>query len=429
MAKYRDPKVRVAKPYAAQRRVMRNPSHPFQLETRPFQIQPFMIAPVLPGETMRNLVHMSRAVTDPLANPLIGWWSETYYFYVRLRDIEFHLGSDFVDTMVTQPTSYNPAPLRATAANPKWLHGAGATPWAKYATETIVEYYFRDQGEDHDEATLDGVPLAQIASRSWLDSLTLGSDKRVDRDLNLDLNDDGEVTAKEFLEGMEIWQAQRDAGLETLDYEDWIRTFGVKVPEVEESFNRYRPELLRYYRQWQYPTNTVDPATGTPSSAVSFINQFRADKDRMFKEPGFIVGLNVTKPKVYIRDQNGSLASHMETVRNWLPALQHADTESGFGNFAKNQGPLAGQFTDDAGYWIDFRDLFVHGDQFANFVLGPAHSALNVINADGSTRYALPAEIDGLFKNAAKNLIRTDGVCTLSIAGRQVDRTPGRNVL
>lgn len=427
--KSRDPKVRVARPYAGSKRQLRSPSHPFALRTRPFQIQPFMISPVLPGETLRNLVCMSRVVTDPLANPMVGWWSEYYFFYVRLRDIEFHLGDLFVDEMVTSPGTYNPAPLRAAAANPKWLHGANATPWAKYATETVVEYFFRDQGEDWDVATLDGMPLAQIASKSWLDSLTLGARKSEDRDVNLDLNDDGEITAKEMLQGMDIWQAQRDAGLENLDYEDWIRTFGVAVPEVENSFNKYRPELVRYYRQWQYPTNTVDPATGTPSSAVSWINSFRGDKDRLFKEPGFLIGLNVTKPKVYIRDQNGSLASHMETLHNWLPALQHSDSELGFGHFPSDAGPLSGQFSDAAGYWIDFRDLLVHGDQFSNFVLDAAASSMNVVGADGSTRYPTATDIDGLFKSAEKNQIKTDGVVTLSIAGRQQDRTPGRNVL
>ena len=54
-------------------RVMRRPVHTFQLRQRPFAITPFMIAPVLPGETMKNLLLQSRAVTDPIKNPLVGW--------------------------------------------------------------------------------------------------------------------------------------------------------------------------------------------------------------------------------------------------------------------------------------------------------------------------------------------------------------------
>lgn len=68
-----------------QGRVTRKPVHNFNVETRPFQIQPVMIAPVLAGETLNNLLLQSRVVTMPLKNPLIGWWKEYYFFYVKLR--------------------------------------------------------------------------------------------------------------------------------------------------------------------------------------------------------------------------------------------------------------------------------------------------------------------------------------------------------
>jgi len=68
-------------------RKMRSPSHQFNLAWRPWQIQPFMVAPVLPGETMKSMLLQARAVTDPIANGLIGWWLEHYVFYVKLRDL------------------------------------------------------------------------------------------------------------------------------------------------------------------------------------------------------------------------------------------------------------------------------------------------------------------------------------------------------
>ena len=71
---------------AQQRRVTRRPQHTFQLRHRPWEIQPFMLAPVLPGETMQNLLLQARVVTDPIKNPLIGWWCEHYVFYVKHRD-------------------------------------------------------------------------------------------------------------------------------------------------------------------------------------------------------------------------------------------------------------------------------------------------------------------------------------------------------
>ena len=425
MAKFRDPKVQRARPYAGTRRVTRSPAYPFQLRTKPFQIQPFLLSPVLPGETLSNLVLQSRVVSKPLKHALMGWWCEYYFFYVKLKDIEFHLETDFVDQMVTDPANYNPAALRAPA-DPKYYHAAGGTPWLKYALQTIVEYYFRDQGEDWDVATLDGLPLAQIAQRNWTDSLTLEDKLRqAERDVDMDMNADGKITVQEAMNAQEHWQALRDAGLEQMDYEDWIRTFGVQVDEVPESFNLHKPELIRYSREWQYPNNTIDPVTGTPSSAVSFINAFRADKDRMFREPGFIVGLNVIKPKIYMKDQSGGLAGFMETLENWLPALSHSQYEKGFKGFAEGTGPLAGKsFTGDQGYWVDIRDLLLYGDQFLNFAPDDAANALDVITADGGRRYVSAADINNLFKSPAANWFEQDGVVNLSIKGRQRDRTP-----
>ena len=49
-------------------RATRKPVHNFNLESRPFQIQPMLIAPVLAGETLSNLLLQSRVVTAPLKN-------------------------------------------------------------------------------------------------------------------------------------------------------------------------------------------------------------------------------------------------------------------------------------------------------------------------------------------------------------------------
>ena len=162
---------------------------------------------------------------------------------------------------------------------------------------------------------------------------------------------------------------------------------------------------------------------------MSFINAFRADKDRLFREPGFIIGLNVVKPKIYMKDQTGALASFMERLENWLPALSHSHYEKGFIGFGPDKGPLPDKFLDGVtpeGYWVDIRDLLLYGDQFLNFAPDSAANALSVITPDGGRRYASAQQIDDLFKTPADggNIFQQDGIVNLSIKGRQRDRTP-----
>lgn len=440
MVKTLDPKVMRARPYRGVKRVLRYPKVPFQLRTKPFQIQPFCLMPVLPGETLKNAVLQSRVVTKPLKHSLTGWWCEYWLFYVSLRSIEHHINTPFLSDMVTDPATYTPAAIRAaigSGADAKYYHPAGGTNWMKAALGCVTEWYFRDEGEDWDDYVLDGMPLAQIKQKSWMDSLTLNDSKSAREDFNLDLNADGKLTARELQSGLEHFAAMREAGLAPADYEDWIRTFGVDVPErQDESQEIYKPELIRNWSQWAYPVNTVEPSSGVPSSAVSWINAFRADKDRLFKEPGFIIGLTVQRPKVYIKDQKGGLSSFLETVENWLPAVSHRDYELGYLSFAADKGPLADTISDGASgfeaYWVDIRDLLVHGDQFINFAPDTAASALSVITAGGKHRYPTEATINDLFSGATAEtrIIQTDGVIDFAIAGRQRDMTPtGTNIL
>ena len=67
---------RIVRGQQVNQRKMRAPHTNFHIKTRPWQIQPFCIFPVLPGETMQNAMWKSRVVSDPVKNRLIGWWKE-----------------------------------------------------------------------------------------------------------------------------------------------------------------------------------------------------------------------------------------------------------------------------------------------------------------------------------------------------------------
>ena len=117
----------------AQGRVNRKPVHNFYLETRPFQIQPMLLAPVLAGETLSNLLLQSRVVTSPLKNPLIGWWKEYYFFYVKLRDMVFR--DDFMDMLIDPGKSMA---ARYESPNLKHYHRATRINWVKHTSRPLL---------------------------------------------------------------------------------------------------------------------------------------------------------------------------------------------------------------------------------------------------------------------------------------------------
>ena len=205
-------------------------------------------------------------------------------------------------------------------------------------------------------------------------------------------------------------------------YEEWLMTYGIKSQEVE----LHKPELIRYTRSWSYPSNTVDPITGTPSSAVSWSIAERADKDRFFKEPGFIVGVTTTRPKVYLSKQTGSMSGFMNDVYSWLPATLRGNQEFGWRKLTTTVGPLASQAAD---YWVDIHDLFVYGDQYVNFSLASTDAGLVALpTAALQKRYPTQAETRSLFTdNVVKMLVRQDGIVNLGIASTTKDVTPTVN--
>lgn len=432
-----------------QARSIRRPQHTWNLAQRPWHIQPFMIAPVLPGETMRNLIHQSRVVTDPVRSKLVGWWCEYYYFYVKHRDmmevenigalttgqgesVISQAKAERIQKMHLDPeydlrTDYN------LTTQTHWMYAdfttGGGVQWQWWALNRIVAEYFRDEDELVSASAAvfaDGIPLAKaIPNRSnGFDSL-LNDDQVSVEDVQLDVPvnvtpdpDVAELSMSAFDQAMRTFQWLQEQNLVQMSFEDFLATHGVNMPTEEQ---RFRPELLRYERSWQYPSNTVDPTDGSVASAVSWSPAFRADKDRFFKEPGFVMGVCVVRPKVYSTGQKSALVSHLTKGVDWLPSVLSHDRRASLRFYADNTGPLP-SLTDTDGYWIDLKDLYLYGDQFINHDLsGTDFNKLALPAADGQKRYATLAEAKALFVDETNDVltrVRQDGVCTLMIASR-----------
>ena len=396
----------------AQGRQNRYPRHTWHLRHRPWQIVPCMIAPVLPGETLKNALIQARVVSDPVKNPLIGWWHEYYFFYVKHRDLA---GSADFQAMVLEYGTDMSAYKQTTAHDVDYFTAVGTMKWAKMCTEAVVGEYFRREGEALNISEIGGYYAASHNLDTWLDSLTLHSAL----DTSNPLPDDADnATLDEVSRMQQQWEFMRAMKLTEMSYEDFLRTYGVTVRK--EVLNK--PELLRFMRAWSYPTNTIDPTDGSPSSALSWAIQERIDKDRFFREPGFILGLTVSRPKIYFSGQKGSGVGLLDDALAWLPAIMRQNPETSLKLVGANSGPCAGITTD---YWVDLRDLLVYGDQQINFALSATDANLCALpEADADWRYPTAAMADALFASASPaNQIRQDGVCALTIAGTQADMT------
>lgn len=397
-------------------RVYRRPDHVFNLRHRPWQIQPFMIAPVLPGETLKNALIQARVVTDPILNPLIGWWYEMYFFYVKHRDLA---GRDDFTAMMLDITHDMSAQKSATAKLQLYKAAKSQIDWTQQCLDCVVEHYFRDQGEAVLAGAIDGLPAAQLSNKSWLDSAVAETDVPDGTPI------DGTETQEELDTLQRTYEFMRANSLVNMTYEDWLRTYGVRTARAEDP---HKPELVRYLREWQYPSNTIEPTTGAPSSAVSWAIAERADKDRFFTEPGFLFGVCVARPKVYWQNQGQSGVSLLEDAFAWLPAIMRDDPATSLRHLAAGTGPMTAS---SVGYIVDVRDLFLYGDQFLNFtptttdgvtVLKP----LNTMTQVGK-KYADLTDAQNLFRTptGASPLpyVRADGIVSLSILGAEVDNT------
>lgn len=429
----RDPQVLMSPHYVAERRTTRRPQHRFNLRFLPYEIQPFLLAPVLPGETFDSIMVQSQTWSDPLKPTLknVGWWLHYNFFYVRHRDLPKDV-RDLLAAMMLDPGTDMSA-VKANAQSWPFYTFNGGMDWTRLCLEHVVSEYFRDDGEDWDDfVSSSGLPLAQIYGRGSSDGvekLTLADDYE-DRRVDL-IDQDGHLYANTINPLMAHYMAMRDAGLTDMDYQDFMKTYGSTVREDEESPNLHRAEDIWSLREFTYPSNTVEGATGVPAVAAGWRMAKSGGKRVFCDEPGFIFGVTYVRPKVYLRNLRGSLAGAMADVHSWLPAMLHDQVDLGHVSFAANAGPVPNVFEDGASspspYWIDIRDLLLYGDQFINFDPASASPFLSLPAVDGRRRYAATEELRSFFSTAfaSTGVFETDGLASLQIRGRQRNTTSG----
>lgn len=409
-------------------RKLRTPEHKFYVKAKPYIIQPFAIAPVLPGETLTNLVYRMRSQTEQLANQFSGWWIEVYWYYVKLSQLDTPEEWIGQDGMLMNP-EYDASGL-ANAANVDTYHeDTSGIDYVKRCRDIVVREWFRDEGEDETTAggLLDSEPMVHVRRPGWLNSVRLTSALAA---LAPDLPDDvANATMRELERLQQQWQMLNAVGVTDMTYEDFLATFGVRAANP----NAKRPELIRWQKYWQLPASQVSvdatSGAGVASAVASFKIEGRADKDRLFKEHGFICGYVVARPKTFLAYQQSAGVTMLDSAFAWAPRM-FDDAFAGITmrDYADGRGPFSAGVTE--GYTVDTKDLFLYGDQFLNFDTGLGSTPSGypddtLHNGAADSKYTTTGSVDRLFIAAnTTNLVHHEGVANLSIKSALRDSSP-----
>lgn len=369
-------------------RKLRKPSHNFRVYPIPFVIQPCLIAPVLPGETLNNLLLQATAQTHPLADSFGGWWTEFYFFYVKHRDLDQR---DLFTQMHLDAEADLSAAMTVPVSGYTYFAGNGID-WVQKCLQRVVMEYFRNEGEAFADATTGfeidtGVylPLAKVNGESWAQSIILdGATPENESELPGESEPGVDVEQPEvpaaYAAHYRHWQAMRDMKLTAATFEDFLKSFGV-TPPAQDKEELHTPELIRYIRDWEYPSMSAFPytyeapppevggdpvpiATSASAMACRWRIAERADKKRFFPEPGFVFGVTVLRPKTYHSEQKGAAVQMLDAAIPWLPAVL---ADAPYTSLKKVESGTAVLTNSTADWWLDAKDIFMHGDQFVGF--------------------------------------------------------------
>jgi len=406
--------ISVLQPGQAKTRHDRRPNFGIAGVMKPYGLYPLCIHPVLPGETLKSFETKWRVISKPVKHPLAGAWLETWLCYVKMTDLDRNLGEMFISD------TYSSSGHTAGSDQERYFTKSGQIEWVKKCVDRIHEAYFTHENET--PRSIDGVPKVKVNMTGWWQNMIF---KPSAESMPTDLNElQGELSAREML-----MQSQ----MTELTYERYLQEYGVQ--SIRTGIGE--PEILRYTRSWTLPTNHVEPSDGTPSSAWAWSDHIKAEKDKRFQEPGFIIQLACIRPKLFQANLPYSMVGNLWGFSDWYPIYNMPDPNAGVKDLNSDDAVFAAA-AQDAGVenmLYDHKDLLSHGEQFVNEWTDPAGYSLPVSTGlevkstseveDLRGEYAKDADINALFSSATATdqFCYYEGISQARVAGHIVDTT------
>ena len=394
-------------------RKLRRPTFPLGGVMKPFGLYPLMCAYVAPGETLQSYSVKWRVVSKPVTNPLVGAWLQSWLVYVKLTDMDEGLTAQFISD--AEPTTG----YTLGADKERYFSGSGQINWIRQATLKFHEDYFMDEGETR-KTIDDDIAQVKLNNKSWMQNLMFRPDESA-----LDTSDPWDAE-----EQMRAFRLQQMLDMQALTYEQYLAQFGV---EDLSGVDR-RPEILQYWPSWTTPVNTIDPASGAPSSAWLWGDELQMSKPKRFKEPGFLMLFATVRPKMAHKYQKWSTVGNMWGISDFFPIHEQMDPAANVKKILTDDvifDPLANASEASDELWYDRADVLEHGEQFFNVQAGGSEwpyepywaTAPNLLAASTKQEmrgeYCSEADINSIFvgASASDRFVFYDGLGSARISG------------
>ncbi len=371
------PKIATTTNATAGRRGERRPVFRASVELEPWEITPFMCFPLLPGETLHNILVDGRFLLNGCVSPLYPWYLDVQIFAVKLSDLDI----DF-EQILLQSAQAGPSSLVDSAAKPMVGEAVGGISISNLVYKRIVDQFWKTDNVLPNSTINTDLKIAPVKWRGSHATLVEGETEK------LMLRPD-EITSDELkfdlLDADPTWT-------------DVLRQYGVKVSQGEAGV----PERIMWESIAKHPVFVQSDAADTIVTRYQVLWSVREARltgkgQGIFaKEPMAIMGLVTIRPEIIEGNKRFMQINDLTDRERWwappfntMDAVQNLLQEPGSGITAGHAWVDAAAGTT----FINALDYWFMGESFTNMdwnAATPPDAQLAGHNADTPSRTAAP---------------------------------------
>ena len=291
-------------------RHLRKPRYPFTNAGFFGMLTPIARAPVLPGETLKEISLRLTGQSVPIGYPLVGAYVDVHYWYVPFRLLD----ADFPEEIVAG--TWNPSAQFAAANGKKSVYftTTSGNSMLHDAVHHLGNLFYNPLTASDMSASTDLVAMRadMIAEMFSSEEVEGGPDVSIDVSGGTLSMEELFDSRREYLTNLK--RAQLDDS-----YLTHLAQAGV---DMKEGFIS-EPEFLWSQRKWIMPSKAVDQSTGNTVQSYFVSMEGKRQTRKYFPEHGLIVGLALIRPSFFDTAKKGTFDELHDDCwhENWFPGI------------------------------------------------------------------------------------------------------------